>query len=75
MLGNSVAKYVVSCSVAPEPSDWTTGVMGSDGSFTPLLSAVIAGSSQLVIWLVKILARVSPESRRFSTWVPSKRIW
>ena len=61
--------------MAPEPSDCTTGVIGSDGRAWPLLSLVISGSSQLVIWLVKILARVSPESRRFSTCWPSNWIW
>ena len=50
----------------PEPSDCTTGVIGSDGSAWPLLSCVISGSSQLVIWFVKILAIVSPDSLRFA---------
>ena len=46
--------YWVNCAVEPEPSECTTGMIGSDGSLRPLLSAVISGSSQLVIWLVKI---------------------
>lgn len=61
--------------VAPEPSERTTGVIGSDGSACPLLSLVIAGSFQLVIWLVKIFAIVSPDSRRLVTFLPATRIW
>ena len=56
--------------VVPEPSERMTGVIGSDGRAWPLLSLVIAGSFQLVIWLVKILAMVSPDSRRVLTSVP-----
>ena len=41
-----------------------------DGSVAPLLSAVIAGSSQFVIWLVKIFASVSPDRRRLVTRLP-----
>ncbi len=75
MLVYSVSKYRVSCAVAPEPSDCTTGVIGSDGSACPLLSFVIAGSSQFVIWLVKIFVSVSPDRRRLRTCVPCTLIW
>ncbi len=61
--------------MVPEPSEWTTGMIGSDGSSRPLLSAVIAGSSQLVIWLVKILAASRPDSRRLRISWPPTRIW
>ena len=57
----------VNWAVVPEPSERTTGVMGSDGKARPLLSAVIAGSFQLVITFVKIFEIVSPESRRLRT--------
>ena len=67
MFGYSWSIQVVNCAVVPEPSERTTGVIGSDGNLRPLLSLVIAGSFQLVIWLVKILASVSPESRRLRT--------
>ena len=50
-------------------------MIGSDGSLRPLLSAVIAGSFQLVIWLVKILASVAPDSRRLRTSWPPTWIW
>ena len=45
------------------------------GSLRPLLSSVIAGSFQLVIWLVKILAIVSPDSRRLRTSLPPTLSW
>src|SRR5262245_58239119 len=62
--GNWSARYVVNCAVEPDPSECTTGVIGNEGSAWPLLSAVIAGSFQFVIWLVKIRAMVRPDSRR-----------
>ena len=61
--------------VEPEPSECTTGTIASDGSARPLLSRVICGSSQLVMWLVKILASVSPDSRRLRTSWPETLIW
>ena len=58
--------------MVPEPSERTTGMIGSDGNARPLLSLVIAGSFQLVILLVKIFAIVSPDSRRLRTsWSPT----
>ncbi len=54
----------MNCAVEPEPSECTTATIGIDGNALPFMSRVIAGSFQLVIWLVKIFARVSPESRR-----------
>src|SRR6202022_848761 len=62
--GYTLARYWVNCAVDPEPSEWTTGTMGIGGRARPLLSAVTAGSSQLVIWFVKIFASVWPERRR-----------
>ncbi len=56
--------------VVPEPSDRTTGTILRAGSDRPGLSALIAGSLQLVITFVKILATVSPERRRFVTRRP-----
>ena len=50
---------------------FTTTVIGRLGSLRPLLSRVMAGSSQLVIWLVKILAMVSPDSRRLMMRFPA----
>jgi len=50
-------------------------VIGIDGSCTPLLSAVIAGSSQFVIRLVKIFATVRPDNRNVRTWFPSNLTW
>ena len=73
--GYSLSSQVVNCAVVPEPSERTTGVIGSVGKARPLLSAVIAGSFQLVIWLVKILAIVSPESRRLRTSSPPILSW
>ena len=67
MFGYWLSIQVVNCAVVPEPSERTTGMIGSDGNLRPLLSLVIAGSFQLVIWLVKIFASVSPESRRLRT--------
>lgn len=54
----------------PAPSDRTTGTMVRPGSASPGLSARIAGSDQFVICWVKILAIVSPDSRRFVTLRP-----
>ena len=46
-------------------------MIGIDGNFFPFMSAVIAASLQLVIWPVKILANVSPESRKLRTSLPA----
>src|SRR5664279_5619553 len=75
MDGNRLAMYRVNIAVEPEPSEWTTGMIVSDGSLRPLLSAVISGSFQLVILLVKILASVCPDSRRFLTSLPPTLTW
>ena len=61
--------------VVPEPSERTTGWIGSDGSAWPLLSSVIALSFQLVILLVKILAMVSPDRRSVLTSLPPTSTW
>ena len=61
------SSHVVNWAVVPDPSDRTTGLIGSEGNLRPLLSLVIAGSFQLVIWPVKIFAIVSPERRRLRT--------
>ena len=65
----------MNCADEPDPSECTTGMIGRDGSLRPLLSLVISGLSQLVIWLVKILVSVSPESRRLRTSCPPTLIW
>src|SRR5690242_7891353 len=75
MLGNWLAIHDVNCAVEPEPSECTTGMMPSAGSTRPLLSAVIAGSFHFVMAPVKILARVSPDSRRSSIRRPPTLIW
>ncbi len=75
MLGYCLSSQVVSWAVVPEPSERTTGMIGSDGSLRPLLSWVIASSFQLVILLVKIFAMVSPDSRRLRTSLPPILIW
>src|SRR6516225_10127237 len=74
--GNSWLRYLVNMAVVPDPSDGTTVVIGSDASLRPLLSRVMARLSQLVIWLVKILAMVSPESHRLVTrWPPTLMLY
>jgi hypothetical protein len=66
------SSHAVNCAVVPEPSERTTGTILVSGNERPLLSAVIASSAQVVILPVKILAIVSPESRRFLTiWSPT----
>ena len=54
----------------PEPSERTTGTIAIAGSASCGLSALIAGSSHLVIAPVKIFATVSPPSRRLVTFLP-----
>ncbi|GAB3854113.1 hypothetical protein GCM10027610_085170 [Dactylosporangium cerinum] len=73
--GYCFARYEVNCAVEPEPSECTTTMIGSDGSFVPLLSAVICASFQLVICPKKILARVSPDNRMLRTSWPPTRTW
>src|SRR5262249_34150691 len=65
-----VAIHNVNCAVVPEPSERTIGTMGRAGSATPGLSALIAGSSHLVMPSVKILVSTSPDSRRFVMRLP-----
>ena len=74
-LGYWLTIQVVNWLVMPAPSARTTGMIGIDGSAWPLLSAVIAGSFQLVILLVKIFAIVSPDSRRLRTSLPPTSTW
>src|SRR5215469_4405104 len=64
-------RYLVNMAVVPDPSDGTTTVIGRLGSLRPLLSRVIAGSFQSVMWLVKIFARVGGDSRRLMTRLPA----
>src|SRR5579871_3042767 len=65
-----------SSKLEPAPSDRTTGTMVWLGSLRPGLSAASAGSSQLVIWPVKILARLAPDSRRLVTrWPLMERLY
>ena len=73
--GYCLSIHSVNWAVAPEPSERTTGLIVSDGSACPPFSLVIAGSSQLVILLVKILVMVSPDSRRFVTSWPPTVTW
>ncbi len=54
-------------SVVPELSARCTTVIAVDGSFTPVFSALIAASSQVLIAPEKILAIVSAESCSFFT--------
>jgi hypothetical protein len=61
----------VNWKLTPAPSACTTGMIGRFGSACPLLSLRIAASSQFVIWPVKILATVSPDSRRLRTSWPA----
>ncbi len=56
--------------VVPDSSERLTGVMRVSGSSTPLLSLAIAGSFQVVISWLKILATVSASS--FSSSTPSR---
>ena len=53
--------------VVPELSERLTGVMRVDGSVASGLSALIAGSSQVLIFWAKIPASVAGESWRSST--------
>lgn len=70
------ASHVLNCAVVPDPSERTTGTILRAGSVRPGLSALIAGSLQMVIPPVKIRAMVSPDSRRFVTrWLPIFRLY
>src|SRR6266487_2876001 len=62
--GAAAVRYFVKFSVVPEPSALCTTVIAVDSSFARGFSALIAGSSQDLIWPWKILASVSAESRR-----------
>ena len=53
--------------VVPDSSERCTGVIFVLGRFTPGLSALMAGSSQVVISPLKIFAVVSGLSCRLST--------
>src|SRR5262245_48129589 len=57
----------VNCAVDPEPSERTTGTMVRPGSCSPGLSAVMDGSSHLVMVPVNMPAITGPDSRRFVT--------
>jgi hypothetical protein len=61
----------VNTDVEPAPSERTTGVIWRSGRFRSGLSALIRGSSQLVILLVKMPATTAPDSRRSVTRWPS----
>src|ERR1700733_1114294 len=57
-------RYWVKLAVVPEPSERTASVIALLGRFRPGLSALIAGSSQVLIWPWKIFARVGASSFR-----------
>src|ERR1700745_3578192 len=57
----------VKFAVVPEESDRTARVIGVLGRLTPELSALIAGSFQVLICAWKIFARVGASSFRFLT--------
>ncbi len=65
----------MNCADEPEPSECTTGTTGLLGNAWPLLSLVMAGSFQLVIWFVKMPASVGPDSRRLRTSLPATFSW
>src|SRR5213592_1804159 len=62
VLGAAATRYLVKFSVVPEPSERWTTVMAVDGSLAPEFSALIAGSSHVLIWRWKIFAIVSASS-------------
>ena len=57
--GAAALRYLVKLMVVPEPSERCTTTIGVLGSVASGLSALMAGSSQVVIWAWKILASVS----------------
>ena len=67
VVGAARVRYFVKLLVVPEPSERWTTVIGLDGSVASGLSALIAGSSQVVIWACMILAMVSGLSCSSST--------
>ena len=58
-LGAALASQSVKLAVVPDSSERNTGVIARSGRATPGLSAAIAASFQLVIWLVKMPAMVA----------------
>ena len=65
--GAAAFRYFEKFEVVPEPSERTATVMAVLGRVTPELSAAMAGSFQVVMVPMKILARVSGESLSSST--------
>src|SRR2546430_10318771 len=63
----AAVRYFWKLSVVPDWSERNTTVILSLGSVLPLLSAMMAGSFQVVTPPLKILARVGPSSTRPST--------
>src|ERR1700727_1125987 len=57
-------RYWEKFAVVPEESERTSSVIAELGRLTPGLSAVIAGSFQVLIWPSKIFARVGASSLR-----------
>src|SRR5207248_625746 len=63
----AAVRYDVNAAVVPEPSERCTTWMPSDGSATPLLPALIAGSSHFLIFPAKMPATVCGASFRLVT--------
>ena len=61
----------MNCAVVPDPSERTTGTIRRAGRARLGLSRAMAGSFQVVIAPVKILAVFSPDSRRLVTSLPA----
>src|SRR5579863_10623391 len=66
-LGSAVMRNREKFAVVPEESDRTARVIGVLGRLTPELSALIAGSFQVLIWPEKIFAMVTGSSFRLLT--------
>src|SRR5262245_43627362 len=64
---DAASRNLVKFSVVPEPSARCTTAIGAAGRSASGLSAAIAGSFHVVIWVWKILAIVSGDSLRPST--------
>src|SRR4051812_16100208 len=60
--GAAAFRYLVKFSVVPEPSERWATVMALLGSLALEFSALMAGSSQVLIWRWKILAMVGASS-------------
>src|SRR5437667_7663996 len=65
--GAAAVRNLVKLEFVPEASERCTGVIFVDGSVTPGLSALIAGSFQVLICSWKILATVGASRTRLLT--------